>query len=983
MPRLFSAVLLIFTFLFSPLSGRDFPGSEWKRKTPESQGISSERLNKAMAYLGNQCGEHGTMQAVVIRHGYMIWKGEDIDTMHNVWSCSKSFTSTVLGLLIDDGKCRLETRAKDCLRGLEILYPDVTLQHFATMTSGYDAIGGAQTQSPYEPAAPLFFPGTRFKYHDCAMNQFGHVLTRIAGESMEELFRRRIADPIGMDPAKWDWHDWGSIDGLVINGGAGNKSRGIHISARELARFGLLFLNRGNWDGKQLIPDSWVDMATSIQVASDLPPFDSLNQHGPGTYGFNWWVNGNGPEGIPKWPSAPRGTFAALGHNNNVCLVIPEWDMVIVRLGTDGNIPPARWDAFLGMISAAFLERVHSTSPDHVIPVTGPGIYAKPGTTYRLANDISSDRSTIFLGKDVTLDLNGYTLSYADGYYEHVPNYGFEEGLKGWDVSKAPGAKIESTEKVHEFIGDSLLSLKAGDEIASSYINLPVEERSYYAMCGITGHYYHDMGGDVRNDMRISVYVNNEAGEEVKCLTRYADSTMISCPVENRSARLGGGFIVAHLNNLPAGRYRIRVKAENDCLVDQIDIRPAMDVGIGIVDVTHPMGHTDHLYNLNHSAFFDYTADASTGEPLNSIPRVEGRGTVTIKNGVIKSGTRGVLSWGIQSTAKDVRIILDNVKFITSGINTTAVDVPHATITNCRFEVESPFIINRHGSEFYAVDLRGTKASEVSYSEFYGGQGCLVFKGKHSIIHHNLFVNRQTVTNHYSIMAMGDSSMVFENRFEPEIGSGLEIFRHKYIDIFNNVFRIEAAPPSCEYHEHYSTNAIRVADYGAEPGHPRGCYGNRIYNNEFHIRGRKFENYPDYIPMASAFFFSTSAGENYIFGNEIFINQEDPDSDAEAYAFYIGGRSLGGQLYNNHITTNVTPMWVASGYGSATGTVIARNCISRSVDIGTDFPAVRMGWIERTDCLARDIEFRSNVFEGLDFTLMLLTGRENPCKVSK
>ncbi len=619
-------------------------------------------------------------------------------------------------------------------------------------------------------------------------------------------------------------------------------------------------------------------------------------------------------------------------------------------------------------LSGQFVQVEHKDLPGGVIPVEGPGSYGQPGSTYMLTRDITSDRSTIFLGKDVTLDLNGYTLTYADGEYEHIPNFGFEEGLKGWDVSNAPGAKIENTEEVHEFIGEKILRLKAGDEIASEYINLPVEGRSYYAMCGITGHYYHDMGGDVRNDMRISVYVNNESGDEVNCITRYADTTMVSCPVENRSARLGGGFIIAHLNNLPAGKYRIRVKAENDCLVDQIDIRPAMDVGIGIIEDTHPMGHNDHLYNRNHSAFFDYTADVSKGEPIQGIPKVEGRGTVTIKNGIIKNGSLGVLSWGIQSTAKDVRIVLDNVKFITSGINTTAVDVPHATITNCRFEIQSPFIINRHGAEFYAVDLRGLKASEVSNSEFYGGQGCLVFKGRHSIIHHNLFVNRQTVTNHYSIMAMGDSSMVFENRIEPEIGSGLEIFRHSHIEIFNNVFKINAAPPSCEYHEHYSTNAIRVADYGEALGSPRGCFGNRIYNNKFYIRGRKFEKYPDFIPMASAFFFSTSAGDNYVFGNEIFIEQANPDTDAEAYAFFIGN-ALGGQLYNNRITTNVTPIWVASGYGSATGTVIAGNSFIKSADAETEFPAVRMGWIERTDCLAEDIEFRSNNFKRLDFRI--------------
>jgi len=623
---------------------------------------------------------------------------------------------------------------------------------------------------------------------------------------------------------------------------------------------------------------------------------------------------------------------------------------------------------FPSNLNAQYQESEHLDIPDGVRAVSGPGSYDNPGSTYMLTRDITSDRSTLFLGLDVTLDLNGYTLSYADGKYEHVPNYGFEEGLKGWDVSKAPGAKIENTEEVHKFIGEKILRLKAGDEIASAYINLPVAGRSYYAMCGITGHYYQDLGGDLANDMRVSIYVDDEAGKEVRCTTSYGDTCMLSCPVENRSARLGGGFVIAHLNNLPAGKYRIRVKAENDCLVDQIDIRPSMDVGIGIVDRTHPMGHNDHLYHRNHSAFFDYTGDVSTGKPLPGIPEVKGAGTITIKNGVIKNACRGILSRGIQSTAGEVRIILDNLRFITSGINTTAVDVSHATISSCRFEIESPFIINRHGSEFYAVDLQGDLASEVSFSEFYGGQGCLVFKGLHSDIHHNLFVNRQTVTNHYSVMAMGDSSRIFENTFEPETGSGVEIFRHKHIEIFNNLFRIHAAPPSCEYHERYSTNAIRIADYGSEPGSPRGCFGNRIYNNKFFITGKKFKQYPNYIPMASAFFFSTSAGENYISGNEIHIQQEDPETDAEAYAFYIGN-ARGGQLYNNQITSNVTPIWVACAYGSATGTVIAGNKILRASDAETDFPAIRMGWIESARSQAKDIEFRSNEFEGMDFNI--------------
>lgn len=631
------------------------------------------------------------------------------------------------------------------------------------------------------------------------------------------------------------------------------------------------------------------------------------------------------------------------------------------------EMPKVALCVLLFLLSAGYAVSYPLPEGETIIPVTHAGSYDVPGTTYRLENDITCERSAIFLGKDVTLDLNGYTITYAGGRYENIPNRGFEEGTKGWDLSRAPGSKVVNTRDVHTFIGEKILSMEAGDEIISPYITLPVANRSYFAMCGITGRYYKDMRGDLNNDMKISIFVDDAEGREVRCMIQYGDSLIQGCPVINRSPRLGGGFIYAHLKDLPAGKYRVRVKAETDCLVDEIDIRPAMDVGIGIVDRTHPYGHYDHLYSHIHAAFHDYTADIQNGAPIPGIPVATGKGTVTIKNGTIKSGTPGILSWGIQSTAEDVRLILDNVHMEAEGINTNAIDVPHATITNCTFDIQTPFIINRHGSEFYAVDLRGETPSEVSGSRFYGGQGCLVIKGKNSIVHHNLFVNRQTVTNHYCVMAMGDGSMFFENRFEPEIGSGLEIFRHKNIEVFNNEFIIRAAPPSCEYHEHYSTNAIRVADYGAEWGSPRGAYGNRFYNNRFHITGKKFREYPNYIPAANAFFYSSSAGDNEIFGNDITVIQEDPNTDAEAFAFYIGN-ARGGKIHHNRITSNVTPIWVAAGYGAAAETEIYENTLKNSGDSG-DFAPVRMGSVEQRISVAENVHFRSNELNGSGFRI--------------
>ncbi|MEX2566742.1 MAG: hypothetical protein WD431_12425 [Cyclobacteriaceae bacterium] len=590
------------------------------------------------------------------------------------------------------------------------------------------------------------------------------------------------------------------------------------------------------------------------------------------------------------------------------------------------------------------------------IPVGKPGSYDQAGSTYMLVNDISSPRSAIFLGKDVTLDLNGYTITFADTSYQQLPNYSFEKGLESWDLSKAPNAKIVGKE-VHVLVGDSVLSLSKGEEIVSEYIHLPIENRSYLAMVGVA-----------KTEMSVSIFVEDEKGRSIICNTQYLDGYRQSSPVEKRSPRLGGGFVFAHLNGLNSGKYRIRVKAETDCLLDHIDIRPSMDVGIGIVGETHSLGHNDHLQEDRHTAFFDYSLDAILSSPLPEVPHVKGKGTVTIRNGVIKNGVPGAISFGIQSTAGDVEVILDNVKIINSGINAIAADLLQANITRCTFEVDNPFIINRHGSQFYGVDLRGEKSSEVSYSSFYGGQGCLVFKGKFSKIHHNLFVNRQMVTNHYSIMAMGDSSLIFDNIIKPEIGSGIEIYKHKGIEIFNNEIHTAASPPTSEYgHDTYSTTAIRIADYNALPGSNEGCFGNKVYNNRIWVTGFDFPDFPDYVPMAWAVFYSASGGQNEIFGNEIWVNDETLGLKNETSAFYIGGGSIGGLFYENRITTNVPVAWVASPYGGAKGTQISRNTIIKADDAMGDFPAFRMGWSGNSQSIAEGIDLKSNVLKGMDF----------------
>ncbi|MBI4662556.1 MAG: serine hydrolase [Verrucomicrobia bacterium] len=344
-----------------------FPGKHWEEATPESQGIDPARLTAAVQFLERNSGGDGVKELVVIRNGRLVWKGGDIDKVHGIWSCTKSFTSTVLGLLIEDGKCKLDTPANQVLPELKPAYADVTLRHFTTMTSGYRAVGDeprggyrhGPSTTPFQPSAqPLFAPpGSQYAYWDSAMNEFGLVLTRIAEEPMEALFKRRIADPIGMNPAKWNWGDYATNDTVVVNGGSGNSNRHIFISACELARLGHLFLNRGNWNGRQLLSAKWIEQATSVHVPATLPwaqPESEID--GRGCYGFNWWANGIKADGKPLWPGAPSATFAAAGHNNNRLFVIPDWRMVVVRLGldqADRKITDETYGEFLRLIGAA------------------------------------------------------------------------------------------------------------------------------------------------------------------------------------------------------------------------------------------------------------------------------------------------------------------------------------------------------------------------------------------------------------------------------------------------------------------------------------------------------------------------------------------------------------------------------------------------------------------------------------------------------
>lgn len=161
--------------------------------------------------------------------------------------------------------------------------------------------------------------GTHWDYSDPAFAHLTLIFANVMGEEMSEYLKERIFDRIGIENLSWD-----------VQGGSGfigphtNAHMGIHISARELARFGYLALHNGVWDEHQVIPRWWMDLAT--KTSQDLNP----------SYGYTWWVNTEGTQ----WPGMPKDAFALAGYRSNRCYIIPSLGLVVARVGSG----PPTWD---------------------------------------------------------------------------------------------------------------------------------------------------------------------------------------------------------------------------------------------------------------------------------------------------------------------------------------------------------------------------------------------------------------------------------------------------------------------------------------------------------------------------------------------------------------------------------------------------------------------------------------------------------------
>lgn len=308
---------------------------------------------------------------VIVRHGYLVREFYTfnvlVPTRFDIWSGTKSFTGTAWGLLFEDSRqgrlpdgqhVDLDSPAYAFIsEGHPLTDPrkeHITFRHLLTMTSGIPGESAgvigmptATEHGPFEHALGrcpnrygrwadrlLAEPGSRWDYSDPAMAHLALAFAAIMGQEMSDHLRERVLDPIGIENLGWD-----------VQGGSGflgphtNAHTGIHVSARELARFGYLMLHGGAWRGRQLVPRWWIDLAT--KTSQNLNP----------NYGYTWWVNTKST----RWPGLPQDTFALCGYRSNYCCIIPSLDLVVARVGTGPPVEEGHSRGLLGDIVAAII----------------------------------------------------------------------------------------------------------------------------------------------------------------------------------------------------------------------------------------------------------------------------------------------------------------------------------------------------------------------------------------------------------------------------------------------------------------------------------------------------------------------------------------------------------------------------------------------------------------------------------------------------
>lgn len=332
---LFSIVVFLLTVLAacgpsaSELETVDYaplPGGDWSLSTPEDEGLNPDLV--AELYL-NAAELETLYSLLVIKNGYLVaedyFNEGSVEQKDRLQSVTKSFTSALVGIALEQGcLSSVDQKMLDFFPEVadEITDPrkeQITVRNLLEMRGGYPNEEDAQAlwdgllSGHYPPLIEDFplvnDPGTRFHYSNLSSNWLGIIVDRSCGMNLKAYAEENLFSHLDVEPGEW------GQDAEGHNNGCGD----LHLTARDAAKFGLVYLNDGVFDGNQIIPSDWVE--DSLQTYSVNEAFvKRVGDFRDIGYGYQWW-------------SADAGDYHvnfAWGHGGQLIVLVEDLDMVVV-----------------------------------------------------------------------------------------------------------------------------------------------------------------------------------------------------------------------------------------------------------------------------------------------------------------------------------------------------------------------------------------------------------------------------------------------------------------------------------------------------------------------------------------------------------------------------------------------------------------------------------------------------------------------------
>jgi CubicO group peptidase (beta-lactamase class C family) len=283
------------------------------RSSPESQGVSSSGI---LAFIDAAEKDIDALHSfMLVRHGQVVaegwWAPYRAESRHELYSLSKSFTSTAVGLAVAEGKISVDD---EVLKFFPDDAPEEPSRNLKSMRIS-DLLRmstGHQSEPPRRPDAvwtKTFLahevphkPGTHFLYNTSATYMLSAIVQKATGETVLDYLRPRLFEPLGIENPTWGT----SPQGVSLGG------YGLSVRTEDIARFGQLYLQKGKWNGKQVVPQSWVDAATARQTSNGSNPKSDWDQG----YGYQFW-------------RSRHGAYRGDGAFGQYCIVMPEQDAVV------------------------------------------------------------------------------------------------------------------------------------------------------------------------------------------------------------------------------------------------------------------------------------------------------------------------------------------------------------------------------------------------------------------------------------------------------------------------------------------------------------------------------------------------------------------------------------------------------------------------------------------------------------------------------